>query len=89
MNDLTRKLRGLREHVGIISQKDLAALSGVGEKTISSFETGERIDSIKLSQLLRILAVYDMSAAEFFAWDLNPEPVAAPERRPRTERAYA
>ena len=40
--DLVLKLRELRDLRGL-SQKDVARLSGVGEKTISSFETGERI----------------------------------------------
>ena len=40
--------------------------SGLGEKTLSSFETGERITSMKLAQLLALLAVYDVTPAEFF-----------------------
>lgn len=63
--DLVLKLRELRRMKGL-SQLDVAEMSGVGVKTISSFETGVRIDSLKLSQLRRILAVYGVSEAEFF-----------------------
>ena len=68
-----------------LSQKDVARLSGVGEKTISSFETGERIGSMKLEQLKRLLAVYGMSQSEFFGvsvekeiapWELDEEQMA-------------
>ena len=45
--DLVLKLRELRRMRGL-TQKDVARLSGVGQKTISSFETGERIGSLKL-----------------------------------------
>jgi transcriptional regulator with XRE-family HTH domain len=50
-----------------LSQKDLAKKSGIGEKTISSFETGQRIDSLKVSQLRRILAAHGVSESEFFS----------------------
>jgi len=49
-----------------LSQKEAALSSGLGEKTLSSFETGERISAIKLAQLLALLAVYDVTPAEFF-----------------------
>jgi HTH-type transcriptional regulator, competence development regulator len=83
--DLVLKLRELRRLRGL-TQKDVARLSGVGQKTISSFETGERIASLKLAQLERILAVYGMTEAEFFGgriereiapWDLDGEELAA------------
>lgn len=79
--DLVLKLRELRRVRGL-SQKDVARKSGVGEKTISSFETGQRIGSLKLSQLRRILTVYGITEAEFFSdalerqlapWDVQPE----------------
>jgi transcriptional regulator with XRE-family HTH domain len=63
--DLVLKLREIRRHKGL-SQKDVAKLSGIGEKTISSFETGQRIGSLKLAQLKRLLAVYDLTEADFF-----------------------
>ncbi|HSY51318.1 MAG TPA: helix-turn-helix transcriptional regulator [Thermoanaerobaculia bacterium] len=82
--DLVLKLREIRRIKGL-SQKDAARLSGVGEKTISSFETGERVGSMKLSQLKRLLAVYDMTEADFFGggvekqiapWELDQEQFA-------------
>ena len=82
--DLVLKLREVRRLRGL-SQKDVARLSGVGEKTISSFETGERIGSMKLEQLKRILSAYGMSEAEFFSgsvereiapWELDEEQMA-------------
>jgi transcriptional regulator with XRE-family HTH domain len=63
--DLVLKLRELRRMSGL-SQKEAALSSALGEKTLSSFETGERISAIKLSQLLALLAVYNVTPAEFF-----------------------
>src|SRR2546421_5015348 len=82
--DLVLKLREIRRLKGL-SQKYAARLSGVGEKTISSFETGERVGAMKLCQLKRLLAVYEMTEAEFFGggvekqiapWELDPEQFA-------------
>lgn len=83
--DLVLKLREIRRLRGL-SQKDVARISGVGEKTISSFETGQRIGSLKLSQLKRMLNVYGLSEAEFFGgsverqiapWELDEDECAA------------
>lgn len=83
--DLVLKLREIRRLRGL-SQKDVAKLSGVGEKTISSFETGQRIGSLKLAQLKKMLSVYGMSESEFFGcsverqiapWELDDEQNAA------------
>lgn len=83
--DLVLKLREIRRLRGL-SQKDVARLSGVGEKTISSFETGQRIGSLKLDQLNRLLAVYGLTEAEFFGssverqiapWEISEEESAA------------
>ncbi|HEV7239337.1 MAG TPA: helix-turn-helix transcriptional regulator [Thermoanaerobaculia bacterium] len=82
--DLVLKLRELRRLRGL-SQKDVARLSGIGPKTISSFETGERIASLKLEQLERLLAVYGLTKADFFGgriekeiapWELDEEEMA-------------
>ena len=79
--DLVLKLREIRRLRGL-SQKDVAKLSGVGEKTISSFETGQRIGSLKLAQLKKMLKVYGITEAEFFGctverqiapWELDDE----------------
>ncbi len=64
--DLVLKLRELRQYRGL-SQADAARKSGLGVKTLSSFETGERIDSMKLVQLQRLLRVYGVTEAEFFS----------------------
>jgi transcriptional regulator with XRE-family HTH domain len=83
--DLVLKLREIRRMRGL-SQKDVSRLSGVGEKTISSFETGQRIGSLKLSQLKRLLKVYGLSEADFFGssverqiapWELDSDEHAA------------
>ena len=83
--DLVLKLREIRRLRGL-SQKDVARLSGVGEKTISSFETGQRIGSLKVAQLKRMLGVYGLTEAEFFSgsverqiapWELDDEENAA------------
>ena len=82
--DVVLKLRELRRMRGL-TQQDLADLSGVGAKTISSFETGERIGSLKLAQLQRLLAAYGVTEAEFFGgsieqeiapWELDEEEMA-------------
>jgi transcriptional regulator with XRE-family HTH domain len=70
--DLVLKLREIRRMRGL-SQKDVAKLSGVGEKTISSFETGNRIGSLKLSQLRRLLGVYGLTEADFFGASIEKE----------------
>ena len=70
--DLVLKLREVRRLKGL-SQKDAARLSGVGEKTISSFETGQRIGSLKLSQLRKLLTVYGMSEREFFGGTIEQQ----------------
>ena len=82
--DLVLKLREIRRMRGL-NQKDVARLSGVGEKTISSFETGQRIGSLKLDQLKKLLSVYGLTEAEFFGgsvekqiapWELDTEEFA-------------
>jgi transcriptional regulator with XRE-family HTH domain len=70
--DLVLKLRELRRLRGL-TQKDVARLSGVGEKTISSFETGDRIGSIKLVQLDRLVAAYGLTKEEFFGGMIEKE----------------
>lgn len=70
--DLVLKLREIRRLRGL-SQKDVARISGVGEKTISSFETGQRIGSLKLEQLRRMLGVYGLTEAEFFGGTIERE----------------
>ena len=64
--DLVLKLREVRRMRGL-SQKDVSRICGIGEKTISSFETGERIGSLKLAQLKRLLQAYGITESEFFS----------------------
>ena len=82
--DLVLKLREIRRLRGL-SQKDVARLSGVGEKTISSFETGQRIGSLKLAQLRKLLSVYGLTEMDFFGssverqiapWELDEDECA-------------
>jgi transcriptional regulator with XRE-family HTH domain len=64
--DIVLKLRELRRLRGL-SQKDVARLTGVGEKTISSFETSARIGSMKLSHLSKLLGIYGCTEEQFFS----------------------
>ena len=63
--DVVLKLRELRRMRGY-TQEEAAEKAGMNVKSLSSFETGSRITSIKLLQLFSILAAYDMTPAEFF-----------------------
>ena len=87
--DLVLKLRELR-HLRGLSQKDVARLSGVGEKTLSSFESGRRVGAIKLSQLVSLLRVYGVTEEQFFGHFLeelfDPDAIS---RRTREERLIA
>lgn len=82
--DLVLKLREARRMRGL-SQKDAALLSGVGQKTISSFETGLRIGSLKLAQLTSLLEAYGLTETQFFGgsienamapWELDENQIA-------------
>ncbi len=64
--DIVLRLRELRRSLGL-QQKEVALLSGIGEKSISSFETGARLDTMKVGQLRRLLAVYGVTESEFFS----------------------
>jgi transcriptional regulator with XRE-family HTH domain len=73
--DLATRLQEVRKASGL-NQKQVAALSGVHEKTLSSYESNRRIGRMKIEHLLKILAVVGMSPAEFFAGiDEVPRPV--------------
>jgi transcriptional regulator with XRE-family HTH domain len=64
--DLVIRLREARRRAGL-SQKETAKRSGVGEKTISSFESGQRITSMKVEQLHKLLRAYNLTHEEFFS----------------------
>lgn len=70
--DVVLNLREARRRRGL-TQREVARLCGVHEKTISSFETGERVSSLKVAQLLKLLQVYGLTAVEFFAWSPEDE----------------
>jgi transcriptional regulator with XRE-family HTH domain len=77
--DVVLRLRELRRLRGL-SQKEAALSSGVGEKTLSSFESGERVMSMKLTQLLSLLHTYDIAPAEFFGGAIEAEVFGELER---------
>ncbi len=60
-----------------LTQKDLARMSGVGEKTLSSFETGQRISTMKVAQLRSLLRAMGLTLDQFFARDIYPADCAA------------
>jgi transcriptional regulator with XRE-family HTH domain len=68
--DLVLRLRELRRLSGL-PQVEVARRAGVGVKTLSSFETGARIESLKVSQLTRILGVYGVTQEQFFHPELE------------------
>ena len=68
--DIVLKLRELRARAQL-NQNDVASRSGLGVKTISSFESGARISAMKMSQLERILAVYRVTLAQFYSRSLE------------------
>lgn len=87
--DLVLKLRELRARAGL-KQEQVARRAGIGVKTLSSFESGTRVDSMKLSQLEAILRVYGVTLAQFFSrsldhdlapWEEAEDPVAGVMRR--------
>lgn len=77
--DIVLKLRELRR-LCRLSQQEVAKSSGMGVKTLSSFESGARIRSIKVLQLLSLLQVYDVSPAEFFGGTVDRAIFAELER---------
>jgi transcriptional regulator with XRE-family HTH domain len=68
--DIVIRLRELRRIRGL-SQREVSRLTGIGFRTISGFETGERIGSMKLAQLESLLEVYGVSKSEFFGEELE------------------
>jgi len=84
--DIVLKLRELRRLRGF-SQQDAAELAGMGVKTLSTFETGQRIESMKLMQLLPLLSAYGVTPAEFFGGVVEREILAELERLSKDESA--
>jgi len=69
MDDIGSRLKTLRSHQGL-SQRKLAALSGVSNATISLIEHGRTDPSMGL--LKRILDAMGMSYSEFFSSEARP-----------------
>lgn len=63
LSDLPERLKLARIGCGL-SQVDLAKASGVGEKSISSFENGSRTFSIKFTQLADIATACGMTVCD-------------------------
>ena len=63
--DLVLALREFRRRSGL-TQEQVAKLSGISVKSISSWETGARIDSIKARHLAALALVYGVHPSEFF-----------------------
>jgi transcriptional regulator with XRE-family HTH domain len=82
--DIVLKLRELRRMRGL-TQREAGLSSGVGQKTVSSFETGERIMSMKLSQFLALLNAYDVAPEEFFGNRVEQAVFAELERLTKEE----
>lgn len=70
--DIVLKLRELRARAGL-TQEVVARRSGVGVKTLSSFESGARTPTMKLAQLEVILRVYNVTLVQFFSRALERE----------------
>jgi transcriptional regulator with XRE-family HTH domain len=77
--DIVLKLRELRR-MRHLTQKEAGISAGVGDKTISSFETGDRINSMKLGQFLALLGAYDTTPEEFFGSKIERSVFAELER---------
>lgn len=63
--DMASRLEEVRKAAGL-SQKELGRLCGVGEKTISSYESGRRIGRMKIDHLMKILSVLGLTLPVFF-----------------------
>jgi transcriptional regulator with XRE-family HTH domain len=70
--DFVIGLRELRARADL-TQAQAAQKSGIGAKTISSFESGSRIASMRLSQLKQLLDVYGVTLAYFFSDEFAAE----------------
>jgi transcriptional regulator with XRE-family HTH domain len=77
VKDFALKLKLIREDRGL-SQKEVARrCPSVGEKTLSSFETGQRVHAIKFAQLEALCAVYGMTVVAFLTFDVESQ-IAVP-----------
>ena len=79
------RIRGNRESLGL-TQRDFANLLGVGESTVSRWETGSQIQQRSLDRLMRLFfafpAVRDALSDQDRLADLGTQVLEKPERRP-------
>lgn len=68
--NLGTKIYLLRQRVGL-TQNGLAMASGIGVKTLSSFETGMRTYAMKVAQLDKIVTACGWTLERFFSWDVE------------------
>jgi transcriptional regulator with XRE-family HTH domain len=90
--DLVLNSARLLRHLRGLSQKPQSSLRR-SRKPIRHFEPGERVGSLKLSQLARLLRIYDITEEQFFSraikelFDPNSDlavlPRGAPAYKPR------
>lgn len=88
--DFAIKLQRMRRAVGF-TQKQLAKHSKVGEKTLSTFESGWRTDSITVAQLMALTSACGYTVAEFMekrADEFGPSLVARSVNRRPSKSAY-
>lgn len=64
--DIPLRLRIARERAEM-TQKVAARLAGLDKGSISSWETGARIESLKVADLLKLLKVYHAHPSHFFS----------------------
>lgn len=84
------KLKQMREAAGF-TQKQLAKHSEVGERTLSSFESGARTNAISVAQLMDLTWACGYTVAEFMerkADDFGPSLVVKANRRSVYQRQY-
>lgn len=66
--DFGLRLRDCRRRANL-RQQDVARRSGIGWRSISAWESGRAIGSLKVVQLVRLLDALDVPPAMFFAED--------------------
>jgi transcriptional regulator with XRE-family HTH domain len=68
--DVGIKLREARHRAGL-SQREAAQKSGVGHGSISSFESGNRLQSLKIRHAEALCRAYGLTMREFFGGELD------------------
>jgi transcriptional regulator with XRE-family HTH domain len=73
--DLSIRLKECRRRAGM-KQSEAAKSSGISDKTLSSWETGARLSSMSVPDLLRLLDAYGVTPVGFFLNELRHAPTA-------------